>query len=403
MFLTSGKELENFWKINKIVNSKIMKKSLVALISFVVLSLSLMSSSHSQATAGAISGKVGVFGFAAPSPAGWRVSPEAEKKANELLESDSVQLKAAFATMFGSRGPIIYATWTEFPSGFAVPAAQIASSVSESTIPNDWKLVPGELKVKTGMLPSRIEYSYWRLIGMGNGKQFGGGGSIKTLGIWIDIPVAYKDGGKVGGGIASFYLRGAEAEFKGTSKHSAEQLLITIAESLVPTGAEIIPLEALTANAGDKNNRSQQTSRSSADSRSEAFSEMPLEQATDIIKQVLTSQNSSPSQMLSACEAVKQHMSSSQHPGFRSANPELRRLDSICENRLEKTILFARIKADFGDTAKLKSYLTPIYDSAASAGSGALCDFLYYVDSIWEENDFKRPDKDQCPRRSRLK
>jgi len=80
MFLTSGKELENFWKINKIVNSKIMKKSLVALISFVVLSLSLMSSSHSQATAGAISGKVGVFGFAAPSPAGWRVSPEAEKK-----------------------------------------------------------------------------------------------------------------------------------------------------------------------------------------------------------------------------------------------------------------------------------------------------------------------------------
>ncbi len=368
-----------------------MKKALFALLSFALLNLSLIQSSFSQAGGERISGKVGVLGFTTLAPAGWRAGTEAEEKANEILASESVKQKALFATMFGPKGPIIYATWKDFPAGYSLSAAQIAGSVSESAFPSGWSLVPGELKVQTRMLPSRIEYAYWRIVANGDGRQFGGGRSLKTLGIWIDIPIAYKEGGKVGGGIASLYLRGAEADFKASSKHSAEQLLIALADSLAPVNAEIVPLDTVMANTGSKKVSSQPTSSTVSENLSEAVVEMQLGQATGIIND----QNSSGVQMLAACDTIKQHMGWKQRPGFKSLNPELQRLDAICESRLERAVLSARIQAETSDTEKLKSYLAPLYDSARKAGPSALCEFVRYVDSIWEKNDFKRPN--QCP------
>ncbi len=374
-----------------------MKKSLFAVLAFSLLSLSAVSPSYSQATGEKISGKIGVLEFATSLPAGWKAGMEAEKKANEILESEAVKPKASFAAMFGSKGPIIYATWSVFPEGFAVTAASIVGGVSESTFPSEWKMVPSELKLDTKMLPNRIEYAYARILGTGNGKQFGGAAGIKTVAIWIDIPVAYQDGDKVSGGMASLYLRGSEADFKGASKIGAEKFLMAIAESLKLVDAEPVPIDVLVASS--KNKRQKQEAPAGSDGRSESLPEMPLSQATVVIN----AQDSSSAQMLAACETVRQHMMWRQRPGFKSVNPELRRLDSICESRLERTILSARIQAELSETAKLESYLAPMYESAVKAGPSAWCEFLYYVDSIWEDNKFKRPDKDQCPRRSRLK
>jgi hypothetical protein len=370
---------------------KIMKKALFVLFAFGVLNLCGIQSSFSQGTGERISGKVGVLGFTTLAPAGWRAGTEAEEKANEILASESVKQKASFATMFGPKGPIIYGTWKEFPTGYALSAAQIAGSVSESAFPSGWSLVPGELKVQTRILSSRIEYAYWRIVASGDGRQFGGGRPVKTLGVWIDIPIAYKEGGKIGGGIASLYLRGAESDFKGTSKHSAEQLLITLADSLAPVNAEIVPLEAVTANSGGKKTAGQQASAAVSENPSEISVEMQLGQATAIIND----QNSSGASMLAACDTIRQHISWKQRPSFKSLNPELQRLDAICESRLERAILSVRIQAEISETDKLKAYLAPLYDSARKAGPSVLCEFLRYVDSVWEKNDFKRPN--QCP------
>ena len=391
MFCISENTPGIFWSGNKIVTLEIMKKVLFALLAFATLNLLGTQSSFSQATGERISGKVGVLGFTTLAPAGWRAGTEAEERANEILASESVKQKAIFATMFGPKGPIIYATWKEFPAGYSLSAAQIAGSVSESAFPSGWSLVPGELKVQTRMLPSRIEYAYWRIVASGDGRQFGGGRPVKTLGIWIDIPIAYKEGGKIGGGIASLYLRGAESDFKGTSKHSAEQLLIALTDSLAPVNAEIVPLEAVAANAGGKKTPGQSVSSPVPENSSEIAVEMQLGQATLIIND----QNSSGVSMLAACDTIKQHISWKQRPGFKSLNPELQRLDAICESRLERTILSARIQAEINETDKLKSYLAPLYESARRAGPSALCEFVRYVDSVWEKNDFKRPN--QCP------
>lgn len=379
-----------------------MKKLFCGPFFFFLFISCLLSSSYAQGAGNTVSGKIGVLGFSTASPAGWRVGADVDRKAGEILASESIEKNIAFATMFGTKGPIIFAIWTDFPPGFVVPAAQMAEGITDSAIPSDWKVLSGELRASTRTLSNRLEYAYWRLVAMGNGKQIGGSAGIKTLAVWIDIPVAYRDNGKVGAGVVSLFLRGAEADFKGPSKHSAEQFMISIAESLVPPGAEFVPFEVISANASEKAKKSQQAVQGSGvDSRQEAPSDISIEQAVDVMKQAIVNDNFSPSKLLSACMTIKRHMSWPQYSDFKSLNPELRRLESICENRLEKTILLTRINAEFSDTEKLKAYLTPMYQSAAAAGPVPWCDFLHYVDSVWEENDFKRPEKDQCPRKLR--
>jgi hypothetical protein len=395
-----------------------MKKLLFVLIPFFALILSLVSPSHSQEKETAvaveedaeattseqneISGKIGIFEFKVSTKMGWRVDPQVETIANVLLESDSVDLKSAFSTMLNKKGPIIYATWREFPSEFSMTASEIANSISKDVIPEEWKLIQDEFKAQIRMLRNGTQFSYWRMVGMGDGKKFGGG-ETKTFGAWIDIPVAYKKEDKLSGGIVSLYLRGNQG-FKKSTKLASELLLTEIAESLTPINGELVPLEVLKASyssstRGENNELSQATPvpGSAEETRPSDSAEMPLAQATDIMNRASRPLDTSPAQMLSACRTIKKNIAWAPYPEFESANPELHRLDSICESRLEKLILFVRIGAKFGDTEKLKSYLTPLYDSASSAGSEELCNFLHYVDSIWEENDFKRPEKNKCP------
>ena len=176
---------------------------------------------------------IGNFEFKILNTMGWKASPEAKLQSENILKYEGVKLSPSFAYSNNS-GALMYGTIKFFRDGLTFTAAQLVSTVPQ--FPEAWGIQKVDIKNASGLSDYGVEYAVMRVIGPGDGKVFGRGKSYKTLGVWIDIPIQYKDVNGYHSVLISIFYRSFHSR-----AFSDENFLKSIMNSFSPaTGISII-------------------------------------------------------------------------------------------------------------------------------------------------------------------
>ena len=188
-----------------------MKKINKSLLSIIFVFFSIPIHGFSQVTDPG-EAKLGIFEFSIPLPLNWSSGSSSLARARDILSIDQIQLPPSFA-FETSKGGVIFGTWKELKPGIVFTASQLYAE--PPAIPQSWGIKKENLVTFKEQLSSGLEYSAFGISGLGDGKSFIGLKRYKTYGLWIDVPVTYKDSSGLHSGLASLYFRGPEIESAG--------------------------------------------------------------------------------------------------------------------------------------------------------------------------------------------
>jgi len=209
----------------KKINSKANIKTLIA-----VVTICWQATAFTQTP---VSGKIGALIFSNVEQIGWRATPEAYAKAENIFKYENIQMAPsfAFANQYGS---IVFGSVKNLRDGLTFSAEQLSSNVP--TFPEPWGIKVSDVQNSSGKTDSGLDYAVLRATGPGDGLTFSKKGTYKTVGVWLDIPFQYKDGASTNSVLVSLFYRGFYA------KNSAdESFLKSILNSLSPgSGIEIL-------------------------------------------------------------------------------------------------------------------------------------------------------------------
>lgn len=168
---------------------------------------------------------IGVLNFSLPASTLWKSQAITEKKVKEILAHEDIKLDPTFA-IEGPRGIVIFGTWKELPSEMVFSASELAKNVPN--FPENWGIKEDAIFSIPKTLANGLEYSELRIVGNGDGRVFGLGKQYKTLAIWVDVPITYKDTRGFHSGLASLFYRGPDINSKGTP----DTMFLTVLNSL---------------------------------------------------------------------------------------------------------------------------------------------------------------------------
>ena len=188
-----------------------MKKTNKSFLSIIFVFFSIPIHGFSQVTDSG-EAKLGIFEFNVPLPLNWSSGSSSLARARDILSIDQIQLPPAFA-FETSKGGVIFGTWKELKPGIVFTASQLYAE--PPAIPQSWGIKKENLNTFKEQLSSGLEYSAFGISGLGDGKSFTGLKRYKTYGLWIDVPVTYKDSSGLHSSLASLYFRGPEIESAG--------------------------------------------------------------------------------------------------------------------------------------------------------------------------------------------
>lgn len=181
------------------------------------------------------SGKVGVleFKFTGP-PAGWKETSESRLKAREILRAEGVTVEPAFAFENQKTGGFLFGTWSPFTDGFALDAQQMYAD--PPFFPSAWGLKADQISRYLSPQSSKeMAFTWLRALGQGDGKTFAGKSkAIKTLGIFVTMPIQFENGLSVSSGMVSLDYRGPESGEVKNTKTPADNLISMLIENLKP-------------------------------------------------------------------------------------------------------------------------------------------------------------------------
>jgi len=136
----------------------------------------------------------GDFKFTATLPAGWlsNESGGGLKRAEAALAGDGAQLPPIFA-FSGTSGGVVYGTLQVLAEGSFFPASALRIR-KEEMLP-EWKAPAEALTTSTHWLKGQLssEFSFSRIVSKGDGLLFNPQAAGNTIGVWIAIPVIYKN------------------------------------------------------------------------------------------------------------------------------------------------------------------------------------------------------------------
>jgi hypothetical protein len=175
-----------------------------------ILALYLLHASTSFAQINGNEGitlNIGAFTVPIALTSNWKSQPATERKVKEILSFENIKLEPTF-TIEGPRGAVIFGTWKDLPNEMTFNAVDLAKSVPN--FPESWGIKEDAIFSSSKILPNGLEYSELKVIGNGDGRFFGFNKQSKTIAIWIDIPVTFKDSKGYHSGLGSLYYRGPD-------------------------------------------------------------------------------------------------------------------------------------------------------------------------------------------------
>jgi len=175
--------------------------------------------------------QLGVVKFSVQLPSTWK--PTDIRKAKALLEKDGVQETPVFA-FEGSGGGLAYGTWKVLPAGVVFTAETIAAMDDPAMA--KWGIKPADIRSFADGQARGLRFAYLRARGLGNGQEFSPKQKVQTVGIWVDIPVTFKDEAGYHSGLASLFYRSSAAE----ATAGGEAMFHDIIDALEP-GASVVP------------------------------------------------------------------------------------------------------------------------------------------------------------------
>jgi hypothetical protein len=136
----------------------------------------------------------GDFKFTATLPAGWlsNESGGGLKRAEAALAGDGAQLPPVFA-FSGTSGGVVYGTLQVLAEGSYFPASSLRIR-KEEMLP-EWKAPAEALTTSISRLKGQLssEFSFSTIVSKGDGLLFDPQAVGNTIGVWIAIPVVYKN------------------------------------------------------------------------------------------------------------------------------------------------------------------------------------------------------------------
>jgi len=231
------------------------------------------------------SGKVGVLEFKFTGPAaGWKETPESKLKAREILRAEGVTVEPAFAFENQKTGGFLFGTWSPFTDGFAVDAQQMYAE--PPFFPSSWGVKADQIgRYLSPQSSKEMAFTWLRVLGQGDGKTFAAKSkAIKTLGIFVTMPIQFVSGSSVSSGMVSLDYRGPESGEVKNTKTPADNLIGMLIENLRPQpNISLISSSAFRAKVAQN---SQGTVQNDASEKlgSKAVSEQPSASAESQIK-----------------------------------------------------------------------------------------------------------------------
>ncbi len=191
----------------------------------------------------AASYRLGPLRFSLTLPAGWKLVDVA--KARPLLDKDGVVESPLFA-IEGPAGGMLYGTWKQLPAGVTFSADAIAAM--EDPALAKWGIKPSDIKSFADRQAKGLRFAYLRAKGLGSGLEFSAKLKTPTVGLWVDIPVAFRADDGIHSGLASLYYRSSAAE----ATAGGEALFLDLIDAIEPTSS-VVPSTAVPAAAQPAN------------------------------------------------------------------------------------------------------------------------------------------------------
>jgi hypothetical protein len=178
-----------------------------------------------------LAGKVGILEFRIPAVTGWKETNEARGRVIELMRSEGANAEPAFAFENSKTGAVLFGTWTPIRPGLAFDAEQLAAE--PPWFPESWGL---KLSQVDGIfVPSAkgMHYAQLRAAGFGDGRTFSGKvKTVKTLGIWVTMPIQYETASGSGSGVVTFDYRGPDGVDSKNQKVTGDTLMNALIDGL---------------------------------------------------------------------------------------------------------------------------------------------------------------------------
>ena len=136
----------------------------------------------------------GDFKFTATLPPGWLPNDSGGglTRAQVALAGDGAQLPPIFA-FSGSSGGVVYGTLQVLAEGSYFPASSLR--IRKEEMPPEWKAPAEALTTSISRLKGQLssEFSFSTIVSKGDGLLFDPQAVGNTIGVWIAIPVVYKN------------------------------------------------------------------------------------------------------------------------------------------------------------------------------------------------------------------
>ena len=175
--------------------------------------------------------QLGVVKLSAQLPPTWKLADV--RKAKALLEKDGVLETPVFA-LESAGGGLIYGTWKVLPSGVVFTADTIAAMDDPAMA--KWGIKPADIRSFADRQAKGLRFAYLHARGLGSGLEFSAKLKTQTVGIWVDIPVTYKNEAGYQSGLASLFYRSSAAE----AAAGGEAMFHDLVDALEPN-ASVVP------------------------------------------------------------------------------------------------------------------------------------------------------------------
>ena len=224
------------------MNIRFFSISFRALVILPMLTFNLYSLAQ-PIEADVVSGKVGLLEFRIPGMPGWRESVEVRARVVELMRSEGVNQEPAFALENKKTGGVLFGAWTTLRPGLAFDAEEI--NAEPPWFPSSWGLKLSQIEGIFVSSNKGIPYARLRAAGMGDGKTFSGKSKdLKTLGIWVTMPIQYETVNGMGSGVVTLDYRGPDIADSRNQKLTGDTLMGLLIDGLkVQNGVRLISLD----------------------------------------------------------------------------------------------------------------------------------------------------------------